>query len=238
MSYQKIFSLPKENSMAKNSSKSTPLVDSISENHGLSLLSDQDLHIYSVGISTAGLAEIRMAKKLPNRKIIATTIDLEGANYARKRIAKEQLSEKIEVKIEDVSEPLPYKNESFDFIYARLILHYLSKKELENALKELYRVLKKNGKFFVVVRSKDCVEAQNSPFDPITCMTTYISENGQSQSRYFHDQNSICNFLSQTGFSIIHIKSYDEQLSLDFQRKKPSKQMQKLIEVYTSKALN
>lgn len=56
---------------------------STSEERGLAQIRGTDLTIFSPGISTAGFAEIRMAKQNPNRKIIATTIDKEGLNFAR-----------------------------------------------------------------------------------------------------------------------------------------------------------
>lgn len=211
------------------------LLDSISESNALTLLSSEDKSIYSVGISTAGFAEMRMAKKLPNSHIIATTIDPIGELSARDLIKNEKLSDKIQVKLENVSRPLPYQEAFFDFVYARLVLHYLSKKDLEKALQELYRVLKKDGKIFVVVRSKDCKEALGSSPDPETGMTTYASKDNQVRKRHFHDESSISCFLRAAGFHISHIKTYEEQLCSDFQRKKPSQKMDSLIEVYASK---
>lgn len=70
-------------------------MNSISENHGLSLMSNQDKNIYSVGMSTGGIAEIRMARDLPHRRIIATTIDLEGANFAQHQVEQASLSDRI-----------------------------------------------------------------------------------------------------------------------------------------------
>lgn len=81
---------------------------SISENNGLALITEQDRRIYSVGISTGGTAEIRMATASPERKIIATTIDQEGAKFAQRKITEAGLLDQIKVKIEDVSAPLPY----------------------------------------------------------------------------------------------------------------------------------
>lgn len=210
---------------------------STSEKNGLAILSERDQTIYSVGISTAGLAEIHMATASPKRHIIATTIDKEGADFAQTRIRESGLSERIEVKLEDIKAPLPYGDEHFDFVYARLVLHYLSKTDLTCALKELHRIVKKGGKIFVVVRSKDCLEAQSktSSFDPESGMTTYISESGHSLSRFFHDKDSIQTFLSAAGFHINHIKTYNEQLCIDFHRTKPSKQPDALIEVLASK---
>lgn len=210
---------------------------SISENNGIGILTHEDLRVYSIGISTGGAAEIRMAELNPNRQVTATTIDLEGAKFAQKRLKEKGLSERVAVKIEDVSKPLPYKNGVFDFIYARLILHYLTKDQLAQALEELYRILKNGGKLFVVVRSVPCDEGtlKNTRFDPSTGLTTYTSGEGVSYSRYFHTENSIREYLTAAGFLINHTKSYEEQLYVDFQRTKLSSHIDSLIEVLASK---
>ena len=218
--------------MTEKQPKPSHMLDSISENNGLSLISDQDKNVYSVGISTGGLAEIRMARTLANRHIIATTIDLEGASFAQSQIAQASLSDRIEVKMEDIAQPLPYADESFDFVYARLVLHYLPKNDLENALQELHRILKPTGRIFIVVRSTACLEAQTGSYNAENGMTTYTSKNGGAYSRYFHSQNSICHFLEDVGFHVTYVKAYDEQLCIDFQRTKPSKDIDNLIEVY------
>lgn len=132
---------------------------------------------------------------------------------------------------------LPYEDESFDFVYARLVLHYLPKINLQNSLQELHRILKTRGRIFVVVRSTACLEAQEGCYNSETGMTTYTSKNGNIYSRYFHTEDSICYFLTNAGFPITHIKTYDEQLCIDFQRTKPSNNIDNLIEVYTSKSL-
>lgn len=209
---------------------------SISENNGIAALSNEDLSIYSIGISTGGLAEMRMAMANPNRHIIATTIDCDGAKFAQTQIDQMGLSKRISVKIEDATNPLPYPNQCFDFIYARLVLHYLPKSDLIKALGELHRVLKVGGKFFVVVRSSNCPEALDidSTFDANTGMTTYMS-NGHSYSRYFHTEGTIENYLISSGFCIKYVRSYKEQLCMDFQRLQPAKQIDTLIEVLASK---
>ncbi len=95
-----------------------------SEYNGLSLLTEEDKLIYSVGISTGGVAELRMARDEPSRHIIATTVDALGIKEANEYIHNEGYDKQIEIKLEDVSKALPYKNGYFDFIYARLVLHY------------------------------------------------------------------------------------------------------------------
>jgi ubiquinone/menaquinone biosynthesis C-methylase UbiE len=209
---------------------------SISESNGLAVLEEADQRIYSVGISTGGTAEMRMALSSKTRRIIATTIDEGGAAFAREEIEKAGLSGQIQVKLEDVAKPLPYADGYFDFVYARLVLHYLPKESLEQALGELHRVLKTRGRLFVAVRSAECFEVKCSSalYDPDTGMTTYMS-NGHSYSRYFHSKDSIQNFLKSFNFSVQHVKMYDEQLCIDFQRTQPSACKDALIEVLASK---
>lgn len=199
---------------------------STSESNGINFLSSEDRKIYSVGISTGGGAEIKMALQNAKLEVIATTIDLEGAEFAKKCIEEASLSDQIAVKIEDVSKPLPYPDETFDYIYARLVLHYLPKDKLTAALSELHRVLRKEGRIFVVVRSMDCLEAKLGKFDPGTHLTTY-----SSYSRYFHSKGSITRYLSAAGFTISHTDSYQERLCVDFQRTKLADQIDSLIEV-------
>jgi SAM-dependent methyltransferase len=211
-------------------------LESISERNGIKFLSPTDKKIYSVGISTGGSAEIKMAQSVRERHIIATTIDLAGAEYTKQCIRESGLSDQVEVKIEDVSQPLPYPNCHFDYIYARLVLHYLDKHALTPALAELYRVLRTEGKIFIVVRSVDCLEASDkaAKFDALTGLTTY-SSGGKSYSRYFHSQASIKEHLSLAGFTVKHMDAYQEQLCVDFQRTKPSSQIDSLIEVVALK---
>ena len=59
---------------------------SISERNGIDLLEEKDINILSVGISTAGKAEIEMLKKNPKSHITATTIDEEGIKNTQKII--------------------------------------------------------------------------------------------------------------------------------------------------------
>ena len=123
-----------------------------SEEHGLSLSSDSDLAIFSPGISTAGFAEVRMARGNPRRHIIATTIDREGLDFAENIIRDVGLQNQIEAKLEDVRNS-EYPVNTFDFIHARLVLHYLSAQDLDKVLSKFASFLKPNGRLFAVVLS-------------------------------------------------------------------------------------
>lgn len=216
-----------------------------SEQRGLSLLTDRDLIVFSPGISTGGVAEIKMALENPNRTIIATSLDGNGISELKKTVNVSGLNKQIEIKNEDISKPNSYPDNFFDYIYARLILHYLPKDKLDFALSELFRVLKpETGRIFIVVRSTDDPDSKipGATYDPITCLNSYpfINEHGKIEpdkiiERYFHSQNSITQHLSEAGFSIDEINQHDEKLYLDFGRTKLSSQMSNVIEVVARK---
>jgi len=215
------------------------VMQSRSEQDGLACLQDTDLHILSVGISTAGRAEIAMAQQNPLRHIVATTLDASGAATTREQIARAGLTDRITVKLEDISaDALPYEAERFDFVYARLVLHYLSAQALEAALDSIHKIIKKEGRLFVVVRSTDSEEIHKSTnivTDEETQLTTYINPEGVAATRYFHTQQSISDALRRHGFTIDRIIQFDEDLSTSFDRKNGVWHPNNLIEVIAHK---
>lgn len=178
--------------------------------------------VYSVGVSTAGTAEMRMAKANPNRKIIATTIDTEGADFANKYIKDEGFASQVTIKIEDVTGELPYPDNFYEYVYARLVLHYLPKAGLTSALANLNRILKPGGKIFIVVRS---VKAENfsestASYDEETGFTTFLSKSDPSvkKRRFFHTPESISGYVTAAGFHIQYITEHTEKIYTDFNR--------------------
>lgn len=216
---------------------------SISEEHGINLIENKDKNILSIGISTAGSAEIEMVRKNPKSHIIATTIDNKGLEFTRKILIQEGLEDRIELKIEDVSKKMPYTDNYFDFVYARLVLHYLDNKQLEKSLAEIYRVMKYNSKFFIAVRSIEEWEAklEGSTFDEETGITKYpdIKTLGTDKIRWIerrlHSKDSIKQFLLKAGFKIDYIQEYEEYLYRDYERIDRNPKPNKIIEVCVSK---
>lgn len=204
--------------------KETMFKQSKSEKRGLKLLKPNMLNILSVGISTGGSAEINMAKICPSAKITATTIDENGLNFSIKQMSKFKEFSRIDAKIEDVSKPMPYDNNTFDFVYARLVLHYLDKQQLNNTLNEIYRVLKPNGILFIVTRNNKEWELKKPEFvisyDEETNMTTYYSqwEKKNIDKRQFLSDEQLKNTLINHKFTIKSISSYRERLYTDYER--------------------
>lgn len=214
-----------------------------SEENGINLITANDLNILSIGISTAGSAEIKMAEKNRNSHIIATTIDKEGLNYTKNIIEQYGLSDRIETKLEDISEKMPYNDEFFDFVYARLVLHYLDNENLTNALKEIKRIMKKHGRLYIVVRSRDEWEAklEGASYDENTGITKYPkydtlgTDNVEYLYRRLHTVDSLSSFLVAEGFDIKYIKEYKEQSYKDYKRTEKVKYPNSLIECLCEK---
>jgi cyclopropane fatty-acyl-phospholipid synthase-like methyltransferase len=211
------------------------------EQHGLAAVPDDARQIFSVGISTGGIAEMRMAETHPQAHIVATTLDVAGLEQAQAMINDAGLSQQIESKIEDVSEPLPYADGEFDFIYARLVLHYLSKQTLPPTLRELHRVLKPGHQLFVVVRSVDCPDnsSEGAKYDEQTGLTTYthpVKFGGEIfAKRYFHTEDSIRAHVEDASFTVEYVRSLNERLFADFMRTKISPHTDNLIELMATK---
>lgn len=209
-----------------------------SEENGLNLLRPNDLVVFSPGISSGGFAEIRMATMNPNRRVVATTIDKQGLEFARQNINTLSLQENIITKEENLKDPFPYEEGTFDFIYARLVLHYLSAQDLDIVLKRMRAVLKSTGRIFVVVRSVKNLDKTDPDysFDESTKLSQvpYRDESGKITSwgiRYFHTPETITEHLIDAGFQIDQISEYQEQLYKDFMRTQISPVKDHVIEV-------
>ncbi len=214
-----------------------------SEEKGISLLTGDDLLVFCPGISTGGFAEIRMALDNPGRKIIATTIDKEGIGKTKEILEKAGVGHQVEVRCEDVTKPMRYDDNSFDFIYARLLLHYLSRPDLDAALKEFYRILKPCGRVFIVVRSNDDWEANldGSVYDEDTSLTTYpvydsnLKKTDKTVARYFHSISTISSHLKEVGFQTLNVDEYKEQIYYGYMRTVPVPKLSSLIEIVAQK---
>lgn len=198
---------------------------STSEERGLALLRPRDKVVFSPGISTAGFAEIRMAQGDPGRKIIATTIDKKGLSFTDGLVKRLGMGAQVETRLEDLLGPWKYPPGAFDFIYARLVLHYLSADNLDTVLQNFVISLRPGGKIFVVVQSTKNIDPkdQNVQYEPSTHFTSVskYSADGSFLSidkRYFHTDQSIQEHLQKAGFLVESSAEYDEQLYHDYVR--------------------
>jgi len=214
-------------------------MSSRSEADGLKAMTSNDINVLSVGISTGGDAEIRMLEANHDRRVTATTLDQSGLYDFQYKLTENSFANRCELRLEDISDPaLDYKEEAFDFVYARLVLHYLPAQQLEVALKSIHRILKDSGKLFVVVRSSDTPELSPEnivSYDEMTRLTTYRSSTEKIATRYFHTPETITAALTENNFTIEHIDTFEEDLSPGFIRNTGIWVKNNLIEVIARK---
>lgn len=95
---------------------------------------------------------------------------------------------------------LPFEDESFDTIFATEVLEHLDEETMDKGLKEVYRVLVRDGHFIITVPYKEDLK-QNMVLCP-KC--------GEEFHRYQHmqsfDEIKIKNILEEKKFKIIEIK--------------------------------
>ena len=105
--------------------------------------------VLDIATGTGDLA-INIAKNTSSNKVIGLDISEGMLNVGKEKIAKENLSNKIEMIIGD-SENIPFKDNSFDAITVAFGVRNFE--TLEKGLAEIYRVLKPNGTFVVLETS-------------------------------------------------------------------------------------
>lgn len=96
--------------------------------------------------SGMGLTTMEVYKTLPNVSITAIDSDIYQVNKARKLLPR-NLKDKIKFLQGDATD-LRFKNNSFEAVFEFNVFHHI--KDYEKAIKEVKRVLKKNGKFYIM----------------------------------------------------------------------------------------
>ena len=214
-------------------------MQSISENRGLALLTMTDIEILSLGISSAGIAEIRMAQQNPNRRIVATTIDEEGILFTKNLMEQHGITDKqIILKLEDITKPMPYADNSFDFVYSRLCLHYVDDNATKSALKEIRRVLKPNKTAFIVVQTTESIKKLRDPvFIKETGMTRYTRGESEVRYRRFYSQDDFKKVAKDSKLDIVSMCEYMELTCSDYARLKPSSKPSGMLEIVLRKSV-
>lgn len=127
--------------------------------------------------------------------------DVVGIDFSDEgiRIAKEKnASSNLHFSVQDISEKLPFENNSFDIVYSHLAIHYFSESKTKEIFSELSRILKTNGIIAIFV---------NSINDPEYGTGIKIEDDyfkiGKVQKRYF-SKESIIKYLNDFNVSVLN----------------------------------
>ena len=139
----------------------------------------------------AGVGAEVIAEQFGAKKVVATDIDPEQIELARKNLIPE-LKEKIEFKVEDAM-ALDEPDETFDAVFSFGVLHHME--DWRKAVREISRVLKRGGEFFF-----------EEPFRPflrniIVRTLTDHPRGGEFDFEEFKDE------LDQNNIDIVNMKS-------------------------------
>lgn len=115
------------------------------------------------------------------------------------------LEKNLKFKQLDISLPMPFSDNEFDFVYARLSLHYFTDKTTREIFNEIHRVLKPNG-----ILSFMCKSTQDSLYGVGREIEKDMYEKN-GHLRHFFSEEYVKACLSGK-FEIDKLKSKDEEV--------------------------
>ncbi|GHO89723.1 class I SAM-dependent methyltransferase [Dictyobacter formicarum] len=101
--------------------------------------------VLDVGTGPGVLAR-DIAHSFPRLQVYGIDLSTDMIRLARERTRQEQIKERVQFDIGDVRQ-LPYPDHSFDVVVSTISLHHWQ--ELEQPLRELYRVLQPGGRVWI-----------------------------------------------------------------------------------------
>lgn len=101
--------------------------------------------ILDIGCGSGSLV-VLIKSKYPGSKLIGIDPDPNILKIAQKKVNKENLDIKL---LNSWAEDLPVESSSIDLVISSLSFHHLPTEIKKMALKEIYRVLKKDGRFIL-----------------------------------------------------------------------------------------
>lgn len=105
-----------------------------------------------------GSLTIELSKRLESKRIYACDV------------IKPKIADDINFELIYDGQILPYKNHTFDTIICMMVLHHV--KDIKNALKELYRILKPGG--YIIIREHDFLDNMQVYLDIVHGMYNFV----------------------------------------------------------------
>ncbi|OED29938.1 SAM-dependent methyltransferase [Methanosphaera sp. WGK6] len=173
------------------------MIHSMNQHHellarwGVSHLDINDNDII-LDIGCGGGINIKRFTKMTNNKVYGLDYSKVSVNESIKHNQEEIADNKVEVHEGSVSD-IPFDCETFDMISGFETIYFWP--NIEYDFKEVYRVLRKGGKFFICNDEKLCDDTYERMGEIIKILDMNV-----------YSEDELCNILSQVGFR--HITSY------------------------------
>ena len=137
--------------------------------------------------------------------------DCYGIDFSKEmlRYAEEfSRKNKVNLKLKQArAENLPFKDNYFDYVLSIAVLHHLNKEEQGKAVREMFRVLKKEGKAVVSVWNKFNPKFWRFLLKKETLVPWKVDKDIFSRYYYFFSYFELKKLLKKSGFKIIKASS-------------------------------
>ena len=126
--------------------------------------------------------------------VFGLDISMNGLNHTRKRIANDNLT----VDLTQASMiQLPFKKCSFDAIISYGVFNYGNQIEMQTAIQEVHRILRPNGKAFVMLRTTDDYRfGKGEQLEPNTFILKIRETNEYGTIQHFLDEKAVREYFS------------------------------------------
>ncbi|APF24538.1 class I SAM-dependent methyltransferase [Clostridium butyricum] len=130
---------------------------------------------------------------MANENINTYGVDIskEGVEYTNEVLRKLKLKGTI---VEGIISKLPYESNFFDGLISCGVLYYCTMDEIKKSVKEIYRVLKNNGKALIVVRTTEDYRYGNG--EEVEKNTFIINEKDEDKCA-FNENGLIMHFFTK-----------------------------------------
>lgn len=138
-----------------------------------------------------------------------TAFDLseDGAEHLRKWATREKLN--VDVSVADMLK-LPYKDDSFDCLFAYLVISHTDTKHIKCIIEQIKRVLKPGGEFYLTLCSKETWSFTDAGFPKIDENTVIKTDDGPEKDipHFYVDLDDVFDLFCD--FEIIRIRHIDD----------------------------
>lgn len=165
---------------------------------------------------------------------LAKNHEVTGLDYSQKavEIVRKRLEEKKlpgRVILGDLYEPLPFPNDSFDAVIAYQSINHGTIEQIRGTLREIQRVLKKDGLFLLKIGNKEKYEwkEENGLYKGIfntykeIAPNTYDVVAGEEKGvvHYMFTRENLLRELEEAGFTLIDLREEGHHFIANFRKK-------------------